>query len=181
MGRNLHDRRHRSRLAMDLLMLGGLALGILVGAGTARGQGAVGFQPTIATFPDGLMLNATPVVSADRRYVRLGLQPQSATLLSFDVFTIPAAVRSGVGAGGFGGGGGFGAGGGVGGFSSIGPGQGPTMTDQGYQIPRFAPMNAPWPGVSGYGSGAAYGYGSGYGLGFQPAASKHVKRTRRSR
>lgn len=35
----------------------------------------VGFQPFITVLPQGASLSATAVVSGDRRYVRMGLQP----------------------------------------------------------------------------------------------------------
>ena len=41
----------------------------------ARGGGAVGFQPVIITLPDGTNFQATAVVSADRRYVRVTSVP----------------------------------------------------------------------------------------------------------
>lgn len=59
------------------------------------GAGAVAFQPQIQTFPSGVQLFVTPVVSADRRYVRLSLSPFFTTLDGFDNFTIPAAVGGG--------------------------------------------------------------------------------------
>jgi type II secretory pathway component GspD/PulD (secretin) len=64
------------------------------------GAGAVAFQPTIGQFQDGVQLFVTPVVSADRRYVRMTLAPVFNSLQGFDTFTIPAAV----GGGGLGGG-----------------------------------------------------------------------------
>jgi hypothetical protein len=94
---------------------------------SAIGQGAVAFQPTIATFPDGVMLNATPVVSYDRRYVRLGVDPQFTTLEQFNTFVIPAAVSGG----GLGVGGGLGGvlgGGNIGGFASM-PASGAGLSD----------------------------------------------------
>ncbi len=63
------------------------------------GAGAVAFSPTVSTFPDGVFMSVTPVVSADRRYVRMTLSPTFNVLQGFDTFTIPAAV----GGGGFGG------------------------------------------------------------------------------
>jgi hypothetical protein len=112
--------------AAGLAWLVGLGL---AGFGAPRGahaQAAVAFQPVISTFPDGVMLSATPVVTADRRYVRFtNLQPQFTALQEFNVFVIPAAV-SGGGIGGIGGGlGGIGIGGagGGGGFGSV-----PVMT-----------------------------------------------------
>ncbi len=59
------------------------------------GGGSVAFQPQISTFPDGVQLFVTPVVSADRRYVRLSLSPVFTTFLGFDNFSIPAAVGGG--------------------------------------------------------------------------------------
>jgi type II secretory pathway component GspD/PulD (secretin) len=59
------------------------------------GAGAVAFQPQIQTFPDGVQLFVTPVVSADRRYVRMSLNPVFTTLEGFDNFIIPAAVGGG--------------------------------------------------------------------------------------
>ena len=55
-------------------------------------NGAVAFQPQISSIPDGVQLFVTPVVSADRRYVRMTLSPQFITFVQFDSFTIPAAV-----------------------------------------------------------------------------------------
>ena len=37
-------------------------------------RGAVGFQPIIQTLPEGTMMSATAVVSADRRYVRVAVR-----------------------------------------------------------------------------------------------------------
>jgi len=62
----------------------------------------VAFFPEVSSFPNGVAMSATPVVSADRRYVRLTLTPQFTALEGFDTFSVPAAV-SGVGAGGPGG------------------------------------------------------------------------------
>lgn len=120
-------------------MFAASALFALAGAFAPRvalAQGAVAFQPVIGTFPSGSMLSATPVVTADRRYVRfVNLNPQFTTLEGFDNFVVPGAVSGGFGGGfgggGFGGGGfgggfgggGFGGGGGGGiGFNSIGAG-----------------------------------------------------------
>lgn len=81
-----------SRLKIGLVALGLAALL----APSARAQ-AVAFQPVIGSFPDGVMLSATPVVSADRRYVRLTVNPQFTALTGFDTFTVPAAVSGGPG------------------------------------------------------------------------------------
>jgi type II secretory pathway component GspD/PulD (secretin)/tetratricopeptide (TPR) repeat protein len=59
------------------------------------GAGAVAFSPSIGQFQDGVQLFVTPVVSADRRYVRMTMSPIFQTLIQFDTFTIPAAVGGG--------------------------------------------------------------------------------------
>jgi type II secretory pathway component GspD/PulD (secretin) len=59
------------------------------------GAGSVAFQPGIGAIPDGVILNVTPVVSADRRYVRMTLSPFFQTFIEFQTFTIPAAVGGG--------------------------------------------------------------------------------------
>jgi hypothetical protein len=110
----------------------------------ARAQGAVAFAPVVVPFPNGISMGVTPVVSADRRYVRLGVQPQFVALTGIETYTIPAAVRGGVGNGGIGGLGGAGIGGA--GFPSVG--LGPNM-GPGYQLPRFEPsfQDDPAPGM----------------------------------
>lgn len=122
------------RLSAFSLTLIAVAL-IATAPSSARAQGAVAFQPVVRAFPNGITMGVTPVVSADRRYVRLGLQPQFVALSGFQTYTIPAAVRSGApngAAGGLPGG----AGAGAAGFPSVG--LGPNM-GPGYQIPRFNP------------------------------------------
>ncbi|MDX2038576.1 MAG: type II secretory pathway, component PulD, partial [Isosphaeraceae bacterium] len=64
------------------------------------GFGAVAFTPTPGQLPDGVFLSVTPVVSADRRYVRLSLAPTFTTVTGLATFPVPAAV----GGGGLGGG-----------------------------------------------------------------------------
>ncbi len=59
------------------------------------GAGAVAFQPIPSTINDGVFLNVTPVVSADRRYVRMTLAPTFNTFSGFDTISIPAAVGGG--------------------------------------------------------------------------------------
>ncbi len=176
-------------------MFGLLGLLGLLAAGTspARGQGAVAFQPTVSTFPSGVILNVTPVVSADRRYVRMGISPVFTDLTGFDVINVPAAVGGG-GNGGLGGFGGLGDGGGLGGGGGAGfpsVGLGPTMTPQGYQIPRFD-------GPAGFGANPGfmpgtpgpYAFQGGYGTDMvpapraassqRPAAAKSKAKSRRS-
>jgi hypothetical protein len=100
-----------------------------VGPGQARAQ-AVAFNPSVGSIPDGVSLNVTPVVSADRRYVRLSLGAQFQTINGFTNFPVPAAIGGGGNGGGglgrLGGGGlgGLGGGGGLagGGLRSVGLG-----------------------------------------------------------
>jgi hypothetical protein len=107
-------------------------------AGEARGQGAVAFQPIPSQIFDGALLNAVPVVSADRRYVRLGVSPFFSTIDGFDTFPVPAAVGGGGIAGGIGGLGGLpGGGAGGGGFRSVGPGGKANATGR-VQVPGAA-------------------------------------------
>lgn len=141
-----------------------------------RAQGAVGFFPVVGSVPDGVIMDVTPVVTADRRYVRLSLNASFISNVRFDTFFVPAAVSGGGiggGFGGFGGGGGGlggglgGIGGGLGGFNSMpgGFGFGPT--------PNFGMGNAYG---YGYGGGSMWGIdpygfypGTGYSLGLSPA------------
>jgi hypothetical protein len=93
---------------------------------SARGQ-AVGFEPIPAPFPSGAILDVTPAVSADRRYVRMSLGVSFSVLNGFTNYSVPAAV-SGGGAGmngpigAIGGAGGLGALGGANGVRSVGLG-----------------------------------------------------------
>jgi type II secretory pathway component GspD/PulD (secretin) len=64
------------------------------------GPGSVAFFPQTAQFPSGVTLIVTPVVSADRRYVRMSLSPFFNALEGFDTIQVPAAVGgSGLGGG----------------------------------------------------------------------------------
>jgi len=81
-----------SRLTIGLAALGLAALL----APSAKAQ-AVAFQPVIGSFPNGVMMSATPVVSADRRYVRLTMNPQFTALNGFDTAVVPGAVSGGPG------------------------------------------------------------------------------------
>ena len=124
-----------STLRTSLAAIAIVATMTLATAESARAQGAVAFQPVIGTIPEGAILNVTPVVSADRRYVRMSLSPLFIGPVQFDTFSVPAAVTGGGGLGGgglgglggFGGGGGglgggLGGGGGGAGFRNMGPG-----------------------------------------------------------
>ncbi len=64
------------------------------------GPGSVAFVPSPAPLPNGVVLNVTPVVSADRRYVRLTIAPVFNTIAGFTTIQVPAAVGgSGLGGG----------------------------------------------------------------------------------
>lgn len=89
---------------------------LVVAAFASGAQAQVAFQPTVGVFPSGVQMTTTPVVSHDRRYVRLGVVPTFTDLLGFDVFGVPAAVSGGPG--------GPGALGGIGGLRSTGVGAG---------------------------------------------------------
>jgi hypothetical protein len=85
---------------------------------TASGQGAIAFAPVPAPIFDGANLGVTSAVSADRRYVRLGVNAGFQTVNGFTTLNIPLGAVSG-GPGGFAGmngpiGGGLGGGGGLG-------------------------------------------------------------------
>jgi len=85
----------------------------LAARGPAAPAQAVGFAPVVGSFPNGVGVGTTPVVSADRRYVRLGVDAGFSALEGFDTASIPAAVSGGPG----------GNGGGIpGGFRSAGVG-----------------------------------------------------------
>jgi hypothetical protein len=92
--------------------------------GRAQAQGAVAFYPNVGSVPDGVSLNVTPVVTADRRYVRLSLNANFTTINGFNNFPVAAGVgggHAGPGGGGLGGGGGGGLGG-LGGAGGAGGG-----------------------------------------------------------
>jgi hypothetical protein len=91
-----------------------LAALLTMAPGRAKAQ-AVGFIPGVGQVSDGVYLNVTPVVSADRRYVRLSLAPQFQSVEGFSTFPVPAAIAGGGNGGGGGGLGGLGGLGGAGG------------------------------------------------------------------
>ncbi len=64
------------------------------------GPGSVAFLPQVQSFPNGVVLTVTPVVSADRRYVRMTLSPNFTAIEGFTTIQVPAAVGgSGLGGG----------------------------------------------------------------------------------
>jgi type II secretory pathway component GspD/PulD (secretin) len=64
------------------------------------GPGAVAYSPTIGLIPSGVTLTVTPVVSADRRYVRMTLTPFFNALNNLQTFTFPGGAVGGSGLGG---------------------------------------------------------------------------------
>ena len=84
--------------------------------------GGVGYSPVIMPINEGVFLQVQAVVSADRRYVRLTVQPQFTQIREVKTFTFSGGGGGGMGGGGMGGGGmggggmgGGGMGGGMGG------------------------------------------------------------------
>ena len=66
--------------------------------------GAVAFTPNVQPLPIGITLNVQPVITADRRYVRLSLNPVFISNASFQQFTVAGGVGGIGGIGGIGGG-----------------------------------------------------------------------------
>jgi hypothetical protein len=102
-----------------------LAAIIVLGSGfgsVAHGQSAIAFVPNIGFIPSGATMTVTPAVSADRRYVRLTVEPFFNSLNGFSTFNVQGAVSGAGGLGGFGGLNGVIAGGG---FASAGLGMNP--------------------------------------------------------
>jgi hypothetical protein len=146
-------------------------LGLVAGFGpvfnsSARGQ-AIAFQPQVSPLFSGAWIGVTPVVSADRRYVRLSLDTSFNQVNGFTPYLVPAAV--GGGGGGTGGltglNGLIGAGGGGGGTGRVGslnqnegPLAGPFAFGNG-SPPMFRDGQDPdlmnWPKISPDGEGAA--------------------------
>jgi hypothetical protein len=94
--------------------------GAFVGAGRQRPfvvgtGGAVGFQPIIQVLMEGTIMSITGVVSADRRYVRIGAVPSFNTIGDVTTFTFAGeAQQQDMQNGGAGGGAGAGGAGGAG-------------------------------------------------------------------
>jgi len=108
----------------------GFALGlfVLIGGWPRADAQAIAYNPVIGFIPTGQTLTVTPVVSADRRYVRMTLNPFFNALNSISTFNFAGGAVGGGGVTGggvgLGGGGGFGVGGGGGGGVAGGGGFG---------------------------------------------------------
>ena len=121
------------------------------------GTGAVGFTPIPGLIQDGIQLNVSAVVSADRRYVRLTLSPFFQNLVDLFTFSFASGLGGAAGGGGLAGGfGGGGVGGGIGGGGFGGGGGG---------IGGFGGIGGGFGGVGGGGAGGAGGGIGGGGIG----------------
>lgn len=67
----------------------------LCSCSTRQASAQIAFAPTVSPFQNGVMLNTTPVVSYDRRYVRLSMNPVFTGLEGFTTMAVPAAVGGG--------------------------------------------------------------------------------------
>jgi hypothetical protein len=65
----------------------------------------VGFRPVITTLPEGTNFQATAVISADRRYVRITATPLFSLVGDVTTFNFATGAQGGGGGGGVGGGG----------------------------------------------------------------------------
>jgi hypothetical protein len=82
------------------------ALGLLVASGSWFGTEAraqIAYTPIVSSILNGAALTAQPVVSADRRYVRLTLTPYFNTVNGFTTYSAPIGAVGGGFGGGFGG------------------------------------------------------------------------------
>ncbi len=64
------------------------------------GPGAVAYTPNVSAITSGVTLNVTPVVSADRRYVRMTLSPIFQTVNGFTTYSAQTGAVGGSGLGG---------------------------------------------------------------------------------
>jgi len=152
-----------------------LALVVAPGAwfqSVARGQ--IAFTPNVSAILNGAALTAAPVVSPDRRYVRMTLSPYFNTVNGFTTYTAQVGAVGGAGFGGGGavGGGGAAVGGAGGGFAGMGGvGGGPGMGG------RMAPMTG-YGGTGTYLAGdfppQAARFGAGSGGPFDPFGQSGV-------
>jgi hypothetical protein len=145
--------------------IAGFALGIctLVGGIQSSAKAQIAYIPEIGSIPTGATMTVTPVVSADRRYVRLSVDAFFNDLNFFSTFSFPGGAVGGGGGGNFGGAGGGlggGLGGGGGNIGGIGGGGGNVGGAGGG-------INAGMDGVifdDGYRSGVQVGTGANAGV-----------------
>ncbi len=125
------------------------ALGLMVTTGASlisESRGQVAYTPQVGTILNGAALQATPVVSADRRYVRMTLNPYFNTVNGFTTYSAPlgAVGGGGFGGGGFGGGGFGGGAAGGGGFAGM---NGPIAGDGGMALAQGTPSIGTSPAI----------------------------------
>jgi hypothetical protein len=133
---------------LALRRIAGFAVGLfaLVGGIHSPAKAQIAYIPEIGSVPTGATMTVTPVVSADRRYVRLSVNAFFNNLNFFSTFSFPGGAVSGGGnfggVGGGGGGGNLGGGGGNlgggggnlgGGVGGINAGMDGIIFDDGYQ------------------------------------------------
>lgn len=97
-------------------------------AGRQRNAGGPGYQPVITVLPEGVSMTVMALISADRRYVRLTMQPMFSAISGVQSFSFISPAGSnpnnpGQPAGGGGAGGGGGGAGGGGGGAGAGTGR----------------------------------------------------------
>jgi hypothetical protein len=126
----------------------------------ARGQAAIAYTPQVGFIPSGSTLSVTPAVSADRRYVRLSVNPYFNTLNGFTTYSSPIAAVGGGGAGGLAGMNGL-----IGGAGNVGGGMGGGAP--------LGQMGMPYTGTytAGYYPTAMTGFQQGFGDGGFPAVA----------
>ncbi len=173
-----------ARISGPIRIVAGFCLMLTMGSvfeSAARGQGAIAFTPQVGFVPNGATLSVTPAVSADRRYVRLSVNPYFNTINGFTTYSAPLGAVGGGGAGGglgglagmngLIGGGGMGGGGAGAGFRQMGVGSGtyvagdypPAMAgfQQGFGADGFtAAANSFNPGLGGQNPGLDGGFAS---------------------
>ncbi len=98
---------------------------------------SIGFQPRISQIPEGVQLTVQPVVSADRRYVRLTVVPNFQNITDVQTFSFAGGVGAVGGAAGAAGAGGAGGAAGAAGAAGAG-GVGGSGLSAAVQIPTIA-------------------------------------------
>ncbi len=133
----------------------------MIGQPFGRGgrNGALGFQPVITTLPEGTNMTVNAVISADRRYVRIGAAPTFSAISEVNTFNLASGATNQTNQGGFGGGGfGGGLGGQGGGFGGGGFGGGGQFGGGGFGGGGQC-------GGGGFGGGGSQFGGGGFGGG----------------
>ena len=82
--------RYRNGLFTNALS--GVVFVFLTGVTLNQANGQIFFSPNNQPFPLGVNMQVTPVVSADRRFVRLNLTPTLTNLASTNVPLIPVQI-----------------------------------------------------------------------------------------